>query len=1502
MDCGKWNQYKKEGLYVVLQLGVKSFYRRVLAVGLIVVLVFLLFIPEGYSGVYQVQAADMWNSTRQTDASITQSGITSEAPQLQVDESGVSWYLIENAEELYWFADAVNQYDTQDSKGYVPLHAKLTKDITIQSLQLQNGVPTGDVNTMTEWRPIGDSTHKYAGIFDGQGHTISGLYLNVEDKSTKAENHGLFGEIGVGTWDSRTHQGTIRNVTLENSYLSSTATNLGGIAGVSRGGIIQNCGFFGTLKGNGSVTGGLVGTNANQSVIRGEVMDCWCDVQLQSVMGAGGLVGQNNGILKHCQVSGSVRGASSTSVHSYSGGLVGTCGGTRNNSYGLVINCFSKAQVSSSENGAYIGALAGKATGGYFINCYGSGYDKRGFGEVPTNSVSEETGMKVNNYYYEATEGEKVVGDYYPIAYNCYYLGDADFPEQTVGNYNEIPCYTRDTFASGQVAYWLNHGSATEIYRAFGLTVSPAYGQRLPEDELPVFLDEDGLNTVHCVTYQGDYEGKVYCNQVTTLPVCQESGYTYEFIYADTSLAGQQFTGKDITGDVTVTVNLISIVPGTNAEGVFEIKNAMHLKWFADYVNGLETLPGQDRNATCADAVLLSDIDMTGQDWTPIGSMNTGETEETARYQTAYKGTFDGQYHVITGLHATTIKQIPMGLFGCTYGAQILRLGVEDLDLSGREKVGGICGVAIGTKIINCYVTGTMNMNMFSGGIVGYAGIITVGSANQYDSATLATEIYRCYASCRMDAGGGYDMFVGGICGKVAAAQNIGGKQEKVSLANCYYDKDKAEGVGAFWQEIGGSQYSLVKKVENSVLGFSTKDFLGGKVTWLLQQASAQQGDRYLTASTYQATKSLTGSDGIQEVTLRSQDLIWCQQISIDSSSSGNGQAVPQFADSKSTEQKQKMQVYRYAAINVNTVYEKDGVLAEKYGNTGFSAKTPEGYPSYPQDAPDPEKPHYFVGWTGTPKTELGNTLIQGSFVVKEDTYIYAYYDAEGIIDIQCSDKDISYEYGREYHGESVTLSASCSMSDEAGYLSYQWYELVRDKGNTYVENVGGNYELVDGKVTELLGETGNFYAIPVDLAAGTHLMFCRVTAKNGVIKDSDIITITITKKPLSEDLFTRIADQYYTNKEVTPGVLASSSEEKLMKESDYEVTYENNKNLTNKQSMARAVVKASAGGNYSGSVTLPFSIIYLPQTENMYTFLGEQTEEYYLDTVQIVPSGGYLMASRLNGNYTEQGITFHAIHEFDTYTLSFYIKDSRTGAMTDVISRQVRVKKKQVSTEESGSSEENNTEENPAVYPASPSMSTEAPGEMPYTQTPIKDSHGEVISYFDGWEKPQTGQYYTIGNYRYKVTKSTVAGGTVELNRVVNRKLTRSNIPVYVTINGFHYLVNRVGTKAFHKLPKLKRVTGGDNIKTIGSYAFAKCPKLTTVTLGNKVTSVGSYAFYKDKRLKKIIVPTKKLKKVGKNALKKTANKIMIKVPAKCKGRYRKLFAKKGQKRGKIV
>ncbi len=125
-----------------------------------------------------------------------------------------------------------------------------------------------------------------------------------------------------------------------------------------------------------------------------------------------------------------------------------------------------------------------------------------------------------------------------------------------------------------------------------------------------------------------------------------------------------------------------------------------------------------------------------------------------------------------------------------------------------------------------------------------------------------------------------------------------------------------------------------------------------------------------------------------------------------------------------------------------------------------------------------------------------------------------------------------------------------------------------------------------------------------------------------------------------------------------------------------------------------------------------------------------------------------------------------------------------------------------------------------------------------------------------------------------YKVTKSAAKNGTVELTKP-NKSKNSIAVPDTVTFDGVTYKVTSISKNAFKNNKKLKKVTIGKNVSKINSSAFYGCKNLKTVT-----------------------IKSTQLKTVGKNAFRGVNAKAKIKVPKSRLKSYKKLFAKKGQKR----
>ena len=176
--------------------------------------------------------------------------------------------------------------------------------------------------------------------------------------------------------------------------------------------------------------------------------------------------------------------------------------------------------------------------------------------------------------------------------------------------------------------------------------------------------------------------GKTFVYKMKNAADWQAGGeYTYTV-----SLAAAKDLGYTIESDGSYTV--------TSADGLMNI---------AELVNGGKS----DINIT-----LTADIDLTGKDWTPIGT----------DYDNSYKGTFDGGGHTITGLTFTTNDEYA-GLFGWLNRAGTVKnVVMEGVQITSNQIYGGSIGGVVGSSwgtIENCSVSGNVSGTVYVGGVVG---------------------------------------------------------------------------------------------------------------------------------------------------------------------------------------------------------------------------------------------------------------------------------------------------------------------------------------------------------------------------------------------------------------------------------------------------------------------------------------------------------------------------------------------------------------------------------------------------------------------------------------------------------------------------------------------------------------------------------------------------------------------------------------------------------------
>ena len=239
-------------------------------------------------------------------------------------DDGQGNYTVTSAEGLKNIAKLVNE------EWKLGINITLTADIDLKGI---------------DWTPIGKDDNKaYTGTFDGNGKTITGLTVTGSDRYT-----GLLGFI----------KGTVKNVVLTEINITS-GTFVGGVAGWSFGGNIENCSVSGSVS--GSDVGGVVGYQQG-----GSITGCSSSATVKGTQRAGGVAGATNSgaTLTACYATGDVTVENDGTNNSHAGGVVGYNGG------GTLTACYATGSVTGSGSGTiYVGGVTGSNNLGILTACY----------------------------------------------------------------------------------------------------------------------------------------------------------------------------------------------------------------------------------------------------------------------------------------------------------------------------------------------------------------------------------------------------------------------------------------------------------------------------------------------------------------------------------------------------------------------------------------------------------------------------------------------------------------------------------------------------------------------------------------------------------------------------------------------------------------------------------------------------------------------------------------------------------------------------------------------------------------------------------------------------------------------------------------------------------------------------------------------------------------------------------------------------------------------------
>ncbi len=282
-----------------------------------------------------------------------QAALTNDQYDINGDGKKDNVYEISNAGQLYWFAALVNG-KLPDTEKNANANAILKKDIIVNSDVVVDGVLAKDTSGFRSWTPIGD--YNYGGVFDGQGHTVNGLYINDTEKSL------------VGLCSVLLKDGCIKNLGIEDSYFNVN-NQVGGVA-------------------------------ANNS---GTITDCYCNGVFVANKAVGGIVSRNYGIIMNCNA------VTKITAKYEAGGIAGS-------NSGKITNCYSIPEITAeNEKGEIAGSNFETITNCYYLSDEETNGDNGVTGKTKEQFASGEVAFRLQNEENETVWGQAIGMDSYPV-------------------------------------------------------------------------------------------------------------------------------------------------------------------------------------------------------------------------------------------------------------------------------------------------------------------------------------------------------------------------------------------------------------------------------------------------------------------------------------------------------------------------------------------------------------------------------------------------------------------------------------------------------------------------------------------------------------------------------------------------------------------------------------------------------------------------------------------------------------------------------------------------------------------------------------------------------------------------------------------------------------------------------------------------------------------------------------------------------------------------------
>lgn len=700
------------------------------------------------------------------------------------------YHEIYNVGQLYWFAETVNSFNNQGDEIY---NAILMNDIVInENLVDEDGNLTEDTANLRRWTPISDGTHTfYNGVFNGNYHTISGVYIDNPNLSYSA----LF---------SKLQNGVIKNLGITDSYINGERSSA--FAALSSG-LIEDCFVTDTIIKGQYADSFVVGYSGTQ-----DDYDYPCMVRKTYSTAT---VYENETQVQAAYLSDRI------SENSY------YLNDTDNEAGGKTAEQFASGEVAyllGSPWGQEIEKDSLPVWNGKTVYL---GYDCGGTDEYYSNT--ELLGENDNNhihgewgYCYEDGKHERYIctregcPQYMVVETEDCYGGTATC--QSVASCSVCHYYYGD--------YDYNNHTSNKTY----MTQGEENGHQIFHECCDTLVD----TVAH--TYEGyDFDNTYHWN------AC-DCGYVNETVKESHTFDGNGFCtvcGGYESANVIFDEEYYSFVA--------EIENAGQFFWYAKNYSE-NTLDGDgDGYGDNVGGVLVADIDLNpGYTFNEDGSYSVDETAENyspvLREWKPIQGfqwvDFDGQNHTVKGLYINTPDENNVGLFAINDYYTIKNIKLVNGFVYGGDNTAALVGYNSGS-ILNCHSDVSVKGSGTIGGIVGYH----YGSEVSNCSNSGSVIIYGASSSTGGIAGTAYGgvnncfntgYIKGGICvGGIAGNNNS-------LVSNCY---NTGLILSNFSDAYGISGYGTIENcytlgVEDNSTHRKTKaQFESGEVAYLLQSA-----------------------------------------------------------------------------------------------------------------------------------------------------------------------------------------------------------------------------------------------------------------------------------------------------------------------------------------------------------------------------------------------------------------------------------------------------------------------------------------------------------------------------------------------------------------------------------------------------------------------------------------------------------------------------------------